>query len=129
MGYKINNVDEIPDLLVEVKRYVLKYMEDSEILDDYDRFISAVSVVFEVFSNVMDLKTAFKLLDLLNYDLEDVGYMDTDKRLWWFLNALAWDANKEKLRKILNERYVAEEKEKISDLVTATVGNKEKKRI
>lgn len=130
MEYKINNAEEVPELLSGVKKCLLKHLKDNKMLSaDLYKHFPAVEVVFIMFRGGMDLKKCFKLLDLVNYELEPFTQVETDKRLWWFINALAWDSNKEKLRGILKERYVAEEKAKLNTLVTATVESKEKKRI
>ena len=127
MKYKINNTNEIPELLNKVKSYLSDFLESNGMLDDYDKYPSE-DVVMIMFTNVMDLETCFKLLNLLDYSLEEID-LDPDQRLWWFLNSLAWDVDKKGIGHILNRRYSLEEKEKISDLVTAPVGNQEKKRI
>ncbi|HHR8888627.1 TPA: hypothetical protein ACTAD5_004590 [Salmonella enterica subsp. enterica serovar Virchow] len=128
MKYKINNINEIPELLDKVKSYLVDFLENNGMLEDYDKY-PVEDVAMIMFKDVMDVETCFKLLNILEHSFQEVGYLGLDKRLWWFLKFLAWDVDKEAIENILNCRFVEDEKEKISSLVTAPVENQEKKRI
>ncbi len=128
MEYEINRPEEVISLLEIVRTDLKTFLEHSNMIDEYDRY-PAEDIVYIMFRNVMDLEVSFKLLNLVNYELGEGDYIFHDKILWWFLNSFFWDVNKESLEEILKERQAKEEKEKISNLVTAPVEHQDKKRI
>lgn len=93
---------------------------------DYDCY-EPDDILIIAFKKAMTIETAEKLLYI--WGSMDLSSLYGIHQIYSTLHNLSNAGTYEKVVNILKERKANEEKEKISDLVTAPVGNQEKKRI
>lgn len=93
---------------------------------DYDCY-PAEDILRIAFKFAISTNTADKIIFLWNnYDLSEVIYRNP---IFSSLEALGFDGMYDQILEIVKERKAKEEKEKISDLITAQVERQEKKRL
>lgn len=98
-------------------------MEGNHFYEDYP----AEDVLIVSFKFAISIDTADKIIFAWNnYDLSDLLFRNP---IVATLEALSFDGVYDRVLEIIKERKAKVEKEKLSDLVTAPVGNQEKKRI
>lgn len=98
-------------------------MEANHFYEDYP----AEDVLIVSFKFAISIDTADKIIFAWNnYDLSDLLFRNP---IVATLEALSFDGVYDRVLEIIKERKAKVEKEKLSDLVTAPVGNQEKKRI
>ncbi|MET4058384.1 hypothetical protein ABIC12_004624 [Pantoea agglomerans] len=129
-----NIIEEETISLIEAKKFLVKihivlkaFLEKHDMLENYEMY-PAEDVVYIMFREYFNSKECLRLFTIAHgFELSDLAKYNSVE--WWFLSSLAFDADFDKVKSIIERKITKEEKSQIGSIIESSEGKIIRKRI